>query len=110
MQTIELSGDKYPIRFDFRALKEYKAITKNDVLTGFESNTENVITLTYCALKSGHIYNKKTQFELTEDAVAGIIDVSDLNKITTLLVQQIGFNNPKEKEEQEESGETSGIA
>jgi hypothetical protein len=97
MTNINLSGKNYPLRFDMRALKEYKSISKNDVLVQFDNNTDNVVTLTYCAIKSGYLFEKQT-FTITEEEVSSMIELSDISKITKALIEQLGIN-PSEKGE-----------
>ncbi|HYG02104.1 MAG TPA: hypothetical protein VD927_06630 [Chryseosolibacter sp.] len=114
---IKLSGKDYPIRFDMAALKEYKAITNNDVLSGFENTTDNIITLAYCVLKSGHRFNNPTnEFQFSIEQVSGLIEVADIPKITKKLLQSLGIDvdkinkQVKEIEPTDESGEVYGIA
>jgi hypothetical protein len=90
MDEIQLSGKAYPFRFDMRALKEYKAKTKNDILIGFDQSTENVIALTFCAIKSGLKFRGEDFSKLTEDDIADIVTVADLKLITSALISQVG--------------------
>jgi hypothetical protein len=114
MESINLSGNNYPIRFDFRALKEYKSISKNDALTGFQNNTENIVTLTYCALKSGHMFkDKRNDFTLTEEQVSEILGVRDMFKVVDAFMKEVGIDLNKSDNEHAEApkeGEASGIA
>lgn len=92
MEKINLSGKEYPIRFDFRALKEYKAITKNDILISFDQNTDNVVTLTYVALKSGFMEENPnaTNFNLDEEGVSKIVALGDMMKVVNAFLKEIG--------------------
>jgi hypothetical protein len=102
MTNINISGKNYPLRFDMRALKEYKSLTKNDVLVQFENNSDNVVTLTYCAIKSGYLFDKAT-FTITEEEVAEMLLISDIEKITNALIYQMGIKpgEPGEQKTQE---------
>lgn len=110
MDTINLSGKNYPIRFDFRALKEYKSISKNDVLLGFEQTTENIITLTFCALKSGHLFSSTTEFAMSEDGVSSVLSLPDMANVVKALIEQLGVSNLNDDKPKEVTvGEASGI-
>jgi hypothetical protein len=99
MDYITLSDKQYPLRFDLRALKEYKAKTKNDVLEEFKATTENIIALAYCAIKSGYKFSNEDGSKLTEELVADITTVRDLKKITAALIAQTSSNEePSEGE------------
>jgi hypothetical protein len=112
MDNINLSGKNYPIRFDFRALKEYKSISNNDALTGFVNNTDNIVTLTYCALKSGQLFNdKKVEFTMTEEDVSSILGVGDTMKVVNAFLEEVGVKGDQDKadkSEPEKPGEVSG--
>jgi hypothetical protein len=90
MDEIQLSGKAYPFRFDLRALREYKAKTNNDILLGFDQSTENVIALTFSAIKSGLKFKGEDFSKLTEDDIADIVTVKDLAMITAALISQVG--------------------
>jgi hypothetical protein len=117
MDCIELSGTKYPVRFDFRALKEFKTITKNDVLKSFDAkDTDNIIILTYVAIKSGYYFTitnpNAAECPITEEQVARAVEMKDMVTVIQSFLGQIKPMMPKEvveAMESEEPGEIPGI-
>lgn len=115
MDNIELSGKKYPIRFDFRALREFKALTKNDVLKNFDAkDTDNIITLTYVALKSGFFFTNPNAQDcpINEEQVSRLVSLSDMKQVIKALVDDLRPMMPKEvvdAMDSEDEGEIPGI-
>lgn len=89
--SIQLSGKNYPIRFDFRALKEFKGLTGHDVLKGFDAkDTDHIITLTYTALKSGFILNNpNSECLLTIDQVSQMISLRDMKRVIDAFLNEV---------------------
>lgn len=117
MEHIELSGTKYPIRFDFRALKEFKALTGADVLKGFDSqDINNIVALTYTAIKSGYYSTnpKAAECPITEEEVSRNAEFKDMVKIINAFMKEVQGIIPQSKEGEGESpdkpGEIHGIA
>jgi hypothetical protein len=110
MESIKLNGKDYPIRFDFRALKEYKSKTKNDVLVKFDSSTDNIITLSYCSLKSGALNNSE-EFGMSEEDVSKLVTIKDMMLIVAGLKEELGISDDDDKKESTlKPGEASGTA
>jgi hypothetical protein len=113
MENIELSGKKYPIRFDFRALKEFKSITKNDVLKSFDAkDTDNIITLTWVAVKSGYFFSNPnaTECSITEEEIARHISFGEMQKIISAFMTEIkGLLSPGSGDG-DDPGEKSGTS
>lgn len=116
MEHIELSGTKYPIRFDFRALKEFKALTGADVLKGFDAkDSDNILALTYTAIKSGYYFTnpKAQECPITQEDVSRVVGIGDMQKIIAAFMQEISGIVPKDSEGDSESpdkpGEIPGI-
>jgi hypothetical protein len=112
MEKIKLSGKEYPIRFDFRALKEYKSITKNDLLVDFEQSTDNVAALAYVALKSGYYEENPnaSDFNLNEESVSRICAVGDLMKIVNAFMKEINQVKGEDDKNEQKPGEIPGTA
>lgn len=91
MHYIELNGEKYPLRFDMRALKEYKSLSGNDVLVGFDHKTENIIHLAFCGIKSGFLL-EKMEFKMTDEELSSVIGIGDLKKLINSLHEQMGID------------------
>lgn len=87
MDYIKLSDKDFPVRWDFMALKEYKAMTKNDALVKFENSTENVIALAFCGIKHGHRFLSE-KFELKSEDIAGLMLPRDIHAIVDLFAKQ----------------------
>lgn len=108
MDKIQFLNKDYPIRFDFRALKEFKTITGNDVLKTFDSSdTDNIITLAFTALKSGHFLQNPTspEFPLTIEHVSSLISLRDMKKIVDAFTEEV---SEMIKDQQGATGEAPG--
>ena len=115
MEYIELSGAKYPIRFDFRALKEFKALTKSDVLKGFDAkDTDNLIVLTYVGLKSGFYFANPSAKEcpITEEDISRMVAVSDMVIVISAFMKEVHglLGSGEDNETPDKPGEIPGIA
>ena len=87
MDHVTLSEKEFPVRWDFLALKEYKAMTKNDALVSFENSTENVIALAFCGIKHGYRFLGE-KFDMKPDEIAGLMLPRDLAVIVQLFAKQ----------------------
>jgi hypothetical protein len=114
MDNIELSGKKYPIRFDFRALKEFKALTGNDVLKEFDpKDSHNIVILTYTALKSGFFFvNPSAQAcPITEEDVSRLLSIRDVSKVIAAFMEEVNsIGAPDSDNNSDVPGEIPGVA
>lgn len=116
MEHIELSGAQYPIRFDFRALKEFKALTGADVLKGFDSqDSDNIVALTFTAIKSGYYFSnpKAVDCPITIEDVSRMVAFGDMVKVISAFMKEVQGIVPQATEGEstpDKPGEIPGIA
>jgi hypothetical protein len=97
MDNITIADATYPVRWDMLALKEYKALTKNDAIAGFEGTTENLIALVYVGIKGGSRLSGE-KFEMKQDDIAAILMPKEIKAIVKVFGEQCGLSSSVEGE------------
>jgi hypothetical protein len=114
MDSIKLSDSKsYPLAFDVRGMKEFKAKTGCDILTQLNPiDTDHLFALAFVFLKSGHFNMNPTsqEFPLNEDQLSRLLTLPSMTEIAkgyteTLKVLQ---GDKVENGESEKPGEILG--
>jgi len=77
-KTIELQGEKYLFRPNFRCLLEYEKISGNGV--GDIKTLNDSTMFLYCGVKAGMIFDKK-KFEMTYDEFIDKLDDIDVLEV-----------------------------
>jgi hypothetical protein len=106
VKTIEVNGNKYPIRYDLNALIEFEDITGKSLLNGISEQEVQSIrvlrALAFVGLKSGHYFESqgKDKFPFTIEDVGSWFDVKDSSFLSE-------FQNSIPKREEGAEGEAS---
>lgn len=105
VKEVEISSQRFPVRYDINALGELESLTGQNTLNGeMNFDIRCMHALAYVGLKHGHKYqyNNVTQFGKTLEEVGAWLPIKSLKLFPPILFEFTKGDEAEEEEEEEE--------
>ena len=100
MNEIQLNGKSHKIRFNFNALKDFKAINGGSALDIADLDVGTILDLTFVGLKEAHrieckANGKPNDFALDVEDLGEMLSMDMTEQITSIFISDMQAKKPK---------------